>query len=135
MSEKMILNNRPDNVLLISESQETEKLISAYLFDAEIEFNVAESIEDACELLKKNKFKLILLDIHLNDLNELYAIKMLKDKNINVPIVVLTDELQGLEVGKYFNLGISGCISKPVSKMDLAGITTQFLQYEYAATL
>ena len=128
MNEKMILNKKTSSVLLITEDIAVQKLIAAFLSDAEIGFNTASTITQASKLLKDNKIELILFDIKTDSLKDYNALKKLTENpDFKMPVVVLANELPQEEVKKYFNLGINGCLSKPVSKMDLAGIMTQFL--------
>ncbi|WP_316802781.1 response regulator [Pedobacter nototheniae] len=124
----MILNKSASKVLLITDNLNTDELITEYLTDAEIGFTGVQNINKAAKSLKEENFELILLDINFNSLKEYNTLRRLKeDLDIKAPVVVLVNELRDEEVEKYFNLGIKGCLSKPVSKMDLAGILTQFL--------
>lgn len=81
------------------------------------DFNViyAQSGEKALELIKRNRFDLILLDIVMPVLDGYAVCKILKENNDtkNIPIIFLTVKDEEKDIVKGFELGAVDYITKP----------------------
>ena len=102
----------------------TKKLLNSYNIDV----TLVESGEECLGMLEENiNFDLIFMDQMMPGLSGSDTLKMIKKKNINIPIIVLTaDAIKGKKE-KYLELGFDDYISKPVDKKELNIILKNFL--------
>ncbi len=84
--------------------------------------------KEAIELIKKNKYDLILMDIMMPEMNGIETFNIIKkDKKFNTPVIALTaDAISGAET-KYTELGFDDYLSKPFSKEQLGSIANKLL--------
>ncbi len=107
-------------ILLIEDNFDTQLIFKIYLrnlFDMEI----TETAESGIELLKKNKYDLLILDINLPGkldgsavLNELRNVMNKKD----FPVLVVTAYAMKGDKEKFLKQGADDYLSKPVMKDD-----------------
>ena len=104
-------------------------VIKNLLMETEITIDTALSGEECLDLLKKQNYDLILLDIRMPHMDGIETLKHIKDESLaeNVPVIALTaDALEGAKE-KYLNLGFNGYLSKPVEPSVLETVLMGFL--------
>lgn len=77
-------------------------------FEAKAVFNG----EDGLELIKKEKFALILLDLMMPKMDGFEVLKVLQKKNIEIPVIVLSNLRQEEDVKRVKTLGAKDFILK-----------------------
>lgn len=102
----------------------TKKLLDTYNLDVAL----VESGEECLGLLEENSnYDLIFMDQMMPGLNGSDTLNKIREKGLNIPIVVLTaDALKGKRE-KYLNIGFDDYISKPIDKKELNDILNKFL--------
>lgn len=75
-------------------------------------FKPINRIKTAIEDLKKNTYDLILLDLNLPDSNGYETFQKLKDNNIDIPIIILTNSSDESSISKYIKDGAQDYIIK-----------------------
>lgn len=110
-------------ILYVEDQEDAAKLVVAIL---KKEFNVikAESVDQALEKLKSEKFNLILMDIALQSkFDGLDLIGKLKSDELykNIPIIALTAHAMHRDKEKMMDGGADDYISKPFNKANLIG--------------
>lgn len=116
------------DVLVVEDNILDQKLLAAYLTEYDISCFIAANGKEALEIIANADFKLVLLDIGLPELDG-YAVarKMRQELNITIPIVAITayniDEVKD----QCFAAGMNACFEKPIGRVALVGILTQFL--------
>lgn len=121
IKKKDILDNLKytnKNVLIVDDNKLNIKVARRSL--SSFNFKTIDECYDGIECLdmvSKNKYDLILLDIMMPNMNGEETITKLKqDPDFNIPVIALTaDALQGAKE-KYLDLGFTDYISKPFSK-------------------
>ncbi|HKI79300.1 MAG TPA: response regulator [Ignavibacteriaceae bacterium] len=107
-------------ILLIEDNNDTQLIFKVYL-RSQYDIEIADTAEKGIELLNKNKYDLLILDINLpgkldgNDvLNEIN-----KQKNIiTCPVLVVTAYTMNNDKENFLSRGADGFLSKPVLKSD-----------------
>ncbi len=117
--KKKINGSSPDISILLVEDNKvnqliTEKIISNYGFDCDS----ANDGEEAVEMVKKNKYSLVLMDIMMPRMDGFEATKFIKTFNSKLPIVALTAISEKLNKERFNEVGIFTVLPKPV-KPDL----------------
>lgn len=94
-----------ERVLVVDDDLAIRKLLSKVLQTSGFEPVLAKNGEEALELVSKDTFQLILLDVTMPGLDGFQVIQRIRRKNITTPIMVVSgrsedfDALYGLEIG------------------------------------
>ncbi|WP_103864883.1 response regulator [Aquimarina sp. I32.4] len=83
--------------------------------------NIASNGMSAIEMLKDEKFDLVLMDINMPEMNGLEATKVIRTFNANIPIIALTAVEEGEIRSQALSVGMNDVIIKPYD-------TQQFFQ-------
>lgn len=76
-------------ILVIEDEKDIQNIIKAFLENAEYKVETADDGLDAINLIQKNNYDLILLDIMLPKIDGFTVCEMIR-KNSNIPIIILT---------------------------------------------
>ena len=94
-----------DKVLVVDDDKTILTMLFKALKNNGIEADLAISGEAALELVKQNKYDLILLDINMRGINGFEVIQQLRGDGLSTPVMVVSgrkedqDALYGLEIG------------------------------------
>tara|TARA_B100002019_G_scaffold269554_1_gene262418 strand:- start:2993 stop:3724 length:732 start_codon:yes stop_codon:yes gene_type:complete len=105
-------------ILIVDDNQEIRESLSEYLSNNELECNIAKDSSQAREMLSKNKYELIILDIMMPGEDGLSLCRYIFE-NYKIPVILLTakdedtDKIIGLEVGA------DDYLSKPFNPREL----------------
>lgn len=135
----MIKNNNDKleliDVLIVEEILLDQKLLARYLTEYDITYIIAFDLPSATKAFKFNQFSLVLLGIELFEMKGFeLAEKLRNELKTNVPIVAITAHKIDEVKEKCFDVGMNACFSKPIAKVDLVGILTQFLPHDTLTT-
>ncbi len=115
-------------ILLVEDNNTIAKGLIYNLQQNGYEAKSAETVLKATEMLEKEKFNLIILDISLPDGNGFNLYKIIKEK-YNTPAIFLTARDEEDDVVKGLELGAEDYITKPFSTRELlARINKIFLR-------
>lgn len=102
--------------ILLVEDNETIILGLEYLFKEEkFEYSITKNKRDTLNILDKETFDVILLDVSLPDGNGFSICKYIKEKK-NTPVIFLTAKDEEKDVVLGFDLGAEDYIIKPLKK-------------------
>lgn len=125
-----------DTVLIVDDDVSVQTMLYKIIKSNGINADTASSGETALEMIKKNTYDVILLDINMNGMDGFQVITTLRNNGIKTPIIVVSgrkedyDTLYGLDIGaddyvtKPFNPIILGAKVKAMirrSKAQLPG--------------
>ncbi|MBU2445281.1 MAG: response regulator [Bacteroidetes bacterium] len=108
-------------ILYVEDQEDAANLVVAIL-KKDFDVSIAESVEQALEKLKSEKFNLILMDIALHSkFDGLDLIGKLKSDELykNIPIIALTAHAMHRDKEKMMDGGADDYISKPFNKANL----------------
>ncbi|MBX7232161.1 MAG: response regulator transcription factor [Bdellovibrionales bacterium] len=107
------------SILLVEDSPELCLLVSTIL-EPSYHFISSNSISDAKEKIKDNKFDLIILDIELTDGDGFSLCMWLKNqsKTTAIPIIFLTNRSSPYDKVLGFTLGAEDYIQKPIEPLE-----------------
>ena len=94
--------------------------------------NGAKAIDFVKESIENNEnFDLIFMDVQMPEVDGLKATKMIrKNLQYNKPIIALTAFADESNVKECLNSGMSGFITKPISKTNIKKVLVEFLSNE-----
>ncbi|WP_443943918.1 response regulator [Pedobacter sp. AW1-32] len=117
------------SVLILENSQIGQDLLSDFLQQADLSFAFMKDVNQLKDVFIRAKPRLILFDldmpgIHIRDFVRLFRAE---DGKHSIPLVALT--AGDVEAVQYncFEAGVDAILSKPVKKVELAGIITIFI--------
>ncbi len=113
--------------ILVAEDVDSNfKLISYFLSSANTRLLKASNGKEAVELaLSEKNIDLILMDIKMPEMDGYTAVKLIREANVNVPIIIQTaydDEME-----KAIKIGCNGFISKPFDRRTLLKVISEYI--------
>jgi len=100
---------------------------------AETSFHIieAERVEKALELTGQTNFDLLIMDVGLPDMDGRDGVKLMREKGMTAPIIMLTGHDDEVDTIKGLNAGANDYVTKPFRFGELlARIQSQLRQYE-----
>ena len=101
-------------ILVVEDEKDIQNIIKAFLENEEYKVETADDGLDAINLIQKNNYDLILLDIMLPKIDGFTVCEMIR-KNSNVPIIILTALTDEESQLKGFDKLADDYITKPFS--------------------
>ncbi|OHD09800.1 MAG: hypothetical protein A2086_12765 [Spirochaetes bacterium GWD1_27_9] len=122
--------NQPKNDILISEDIQEEtkiliaednivnqKILSHILGKAGYDSVVVSDGIEVLEVLQKENFDLIIMDIQMPKMNGIETAKIIRKNNISIPIIALSGTI--IEKTQFNDFGIDKYLTKPINKNEL----------------
>lgn len=106
------------NVLLIEDDKIISSSIKYYLDNEGFSTSIVDNEKDALNLLEKNKFNIILLDITLGNENGFELFNKIK-KIYEIPIIFLTALDEEVNVVRGLEMGADDYVTKPFRAREL----------------
>jgi signal transduction histidine kinase/CheY-like chemotaxis protein/ligand-binding sensor domain-containing protein len=106
-------------VLLVEDNDINIKIAKQFLEKWDLEVEVAKDGQIAVDMFVPDKYHLILMDLHLPNLDGYEATKLIREKDKNIPIIALTAAAMVQEREKVLSEGMNDFITKPFKPKDL----------------
>lgn len=107
-------------ILVVDDEPRIRKLIRTSLAKELYTIDEAESGQTALDLLRRNSYDLILLDIMLGDTDGFTLIRTIKEMKIPTPIIVLSGRDDDHDKMLGLGLGANNYLTKPFSPVSLS---------------
>lgn len=115
-----VKKNKTHLKILIVEDNKINQMVTKKLLDkSEHSCKIAENGMEAIALVEKNKFDLILMDIHMPVLNGFDASKKIRELGVLTPIIALTASDKNEIINEIAINGINDVLVKPFEIKDL----------------
>jgi len=106
---------QPGSVLVVDDGAENRELITILLEQAGLRVDEAENGQQGIEKVQGNNYDVILMDINMPVMDGFTAVRILREREVSVPIIALTaNAMKGYEE-KCIDAGYSGYLSKPIN--------------------
>lgn len=140
MSNLLIREGRPAEILLVEDNRSDAMLASRAFADAQIEnrFNIAHSAEDALAVLRgegphagRRLPDIILLDLNLPKMDGRQFLEIVKadGKLRHIPVIVLSGSNAEQDVAKSYDLHASAFVVKPMDLNKFREVVTTIEQF------
>lgn len=109
-------------VLIVDDNIINRKVAATFLQAYDFEFDEAINGLAALDMLHQNKYDLVLMDVHMPEMDGVTAAKILRSEaglNKDVPIIALTADAMSGDRDRYLAQGMDGYISKPINEREL----------------
>ncbi|MCB1179824.1 MAG: response regulator, partial [Leptospiraceae bacterium] len=117
--------SRSLNLLVVDDNSINRKVIMKILEKLGHKFREAESAKEAFSILEEEPFDLIFMDIQMPEIDGLQATKILREKNIRIPIVALTANAFNEDREVCINVGMNDFLSKPIDRKKLKEVLSK----------
>lgn len=123
-----VIDLKGKKVLVVDDNKLNLKVATRLLTPYNLEIVTSESGFDAIELLKNNKYDLILMDDMMPKMSGTETLKEIQKNELYAgPIVVITaNALTGMKE-KYIELGFTDYLAKPIEKSELNRVLKTYL--------
>ncbi|MCF6441049.1 PAS domain S-box protein [Pseudoalteromonas luteoviolacea] len=109
--------------LLIAEDNKINQVvIASFLKDTNANLTIVENGKLAIQAVEEGEFDLILMDIHMPEMDGVEAQKHIHSIKNNIPIIALTANVMVEDVKSYLALGFDAHIGKPIDMSNLFGV-------------
>lgn len=105
--------------LLIVDDSATSRVIVARALGEGYEIAQASSAEEALGLLERRTPDLVLLDLLMPGMGGLGFLSALKDRGLDLPVLVVTADIQASTKERVAALGARGLVNKPPKPEEL----------------
>jgi len=105
-------------ILLAEDNPINRKLAKMMLTKAGYRLETANNGREAVDMFmaKPGKFNLILMDVHMPEMDGLQAVKEIREKGFNVPIIAVTADAMKEDREKCLEAGMNDYITKPIKR-------------------
>jgi signal transduction histidine kinase/DNA-binding NarL/FixJ family response regulator len=126
------LNGR---ILLVEDIADNQKLISLYLKQTGVEFDIANHGKEAISLVENNEYNLILMDMQMPVMDGLTATRQMRARGLTLPIIALTANVLKNERDTYLEAGCNSILTKPIIIDEFYNTLKQWLRSQHYAVL
>jgi DNA-binding NtrC family response regulator len=119
------------NVLVVDRDPEIIDLLSRLLTKNGFQVTTETDWQKAIELGRTNRFAVVLAECNLQDLDGLYLLKTIAEKNPTIQVVLMTTGTSPERVKAAYSLGVSDYLFKPFSNLNEVLHTMHMAVYRY----
>ena len=101
--------------ILITEDNDSNFILMTYILKKFYEFDRARNGQEAVDMVEKNKYDLILMDIKMPVMDGMEATRLIKEKHPELPIIALTANAFDSDRQLAFEAGCDEFLPKPIS--------------------
>ncbi|KKW21445.1 MAG: Hpt sensor hybrid histidine kinase [Parcubacteria group bacterium GW2011_GWF2_50_9] len=118
-----------NKILIVDDNPNNLKLLNLFLKELFIEINIAENGAVALEMLKKNKYQLILLDMQMPVMDGYETVKIIRANEdlADIYVIAMTAFAMKGDAEKCIEAGCSDYLPKPIDKNLLIAKITSLL--------
>ena len=106
-------------ILVVDDEKSIRKTFEAFLTKEGYEVKTAENVDHALKIMDENELDLVLTDIIMPRITGIELLKIMKDKNPDIPIIIMTGEPTVETASLAVKSSAQDYITKPVSKNTL----------------
>jgi len=101
-------------VLLTEDDKVNQLVISRMLNECGYQVDIAGNGYEAVEMVRKNNYDIILMDIQMPEMDGIEATKRIREVNQDIPVLAITAYALHGDREKFLSQGMDGYISKPI---------------------
>jgi PAS domain S-box-containing protein len=123
-------NGRAFKLLVAEDNELNRALLLAFLGRAGYDITFVDDGRKAVAAVKASKFDLVLMDIHMPDMDGIEACRRIRElgtPNSQLPIIAVTANAMPGDRERYLDLGMADYVSKPIDTFQLQSIISRHL--------
>ena len=123
MTEKNLQNTLKKTVLIAEDNPLNQLLIATIMDKEQIAYDIANDGLEAIDLLKKNTYNILFLDIQMPRLDGWGTAKIIREElKLDIQIVALTANDAANDASSFYKAGMNNYLSKPYKKDALIAL-------------
>jgi CheY-like chemotaxis protein len=115
-------------ILVVEDNPINQELLSEILERLKYSVDVANNGKIAVDLVEKNTYDLVLMDIQMPEMDGIEATKNIRKKFPSLPIVAITASIFQSDQIECTMAGMNGFLSKPYTFDQVKQLVTKFLE-------
>lgn len=100
--------------LVVDDDNDVRHLLKSLLENVKVDADEAKDGLEGMQYLKRNKYNIIFLDLKMPRLNGDQFMSILKKRNDQCPVIVVSGYLTEEQIIRFIKLGVKGFLSKPL---------------------
>ena len=116
--------------ILIAEDNDSNFILMTYILKKYYQYDRAKNGQEAVELVNKNNYDIILMDIKMPIMDGMEATRQIKEKHPNLPIIALTANAFDSDRQLAFEAGCDEFLPKPISSEVCLKTIAKFVREE-----
>ena len=118
------------NILVLDDEKEIADLVEVYLKNEGYNVFKYYSSKEAIQCINRQKLDFAILDVMIKDVNGFEICKMIRDKGLNFPIIMLTAKIDNKDKIQGLTIGADDYITKPFNPSELiARVKSAYRRY------
>ena len=113
--------------ILVAEDNDSNFVLMSYILKKYYQFERARNGQEAVEMVDKNQYDIVLMDIKMPIMDGLEATKAIKEKHPDLPIVALTANAFDSDRQLAIKAGCDDFLSKPVNSEKCLSTIAKFI--------
>ena len=101
--------------VLIAEDNDSNFILMTYILKKHYQYERAKNGQEAVDMVEKNNYDIVLMDIKMPVMDGLEATKKIKETHPSLPIIALTANAFDSDRQSAFDSGCDEFLSKPIS--------------------
>ena len=114
-------------ILLVEDNKINQMITKKMLHNKRIICEVIDNGEDAIDLVRKNKFDLVLMDVHLPGINGTIATELIRTFDAATPIIALTAISLHENRDMLLSFGMNDVITKPFIPEEFYSVIAEYI--------
>jgi CheY-like chemotaxis protein len=114
--------------ILIAEDNDSNFILMTYILKKYYQFDRAQNGQEAVDMVEKNDYDLILMDIKMPVMDGMEATRLIKEKHPNLPIIALTANAFDSDRQLAFEAGCDEFLPKPISSDVCLKTISKFIE-------
>ena len=119
---------RGKKILIAEDNEINQMVVQSMLESTHAALTIVDNGKQAVEAAKNEDFDLILMDIHMPEMDGVEAMQNINNFNKHIPIVALTANAMVDDVSNYLNQGFEAHVAKPIDISTLYGILKSLIK-------
>ena len=118
------------HVLVAEDAPASQILIRKLLEKYGLEVTIAADGRQAVQQVLSRSYDLILMDMHMPEMNGYDATRLLREQGCVIPIIALTASAMKSDEAKCLQAGCDAYLTKPIQRTELVKMLKQYLLFE-----
>ena len=108
-----------DLVLIVDDDPSVSKMLYKVIKSNNLEGDVAESGEEALQMIAEKEYALMLLDINLHGMDGFEVIEQLRAQGVKLPIIIVSGRKEDFDTLYGLDIGADDYVTKPFNPVTL----------------
>ena len=107
------------NILIVDDEKDIVSALKIYLSSEQHTTFSAYTGKEALAILEKEEIHLVLMDIMMPEMDGVTALSILRERELNVPVILLTAKSEDSDKILGLNIGADDYVTKPFNPVEL----------------